>query len=67
MTMIWDNDYVRGLSPVIAIEQKTGNNNRRSTVGTEYMAGAAPATTRKQTVVFVMRIVLEGICKRLNY
>jgi len=27
-------DYVRGLSPVIAIEQKKGNNNPRSTVGT---------------------------------
>jgi excinuclease ABC subunit A len=27
-------DFVRGLSPVIAIEQKTGNNNPRSTVGT---------------------------------
>ncbi|MCL2421414.1 MAG: excinuclease ABC subunit UvrA, partial [Defluviitaleaceae bacterium] len=29
-----DVDYVRGLSPVIAIEQKKGNNNPRSTVGT---------------------------------
>ena len=27
-------DYVRGLSPVIAIEQKKGNSNPRSTVGT---------------------------------
>lgn len=27
-------DYVRGLSPVIAIEQKKSNNNPRSTVGT---------------------------------
>jgi excinuclease ABC subunit A len=27
-------DYIRGLSPVIAIEQKKGNNNPRSTVGT---------------------------------
>jgi len=27
-------DYVRGLSPVIAIEQKKGNHNPRSTVGT---------------------------------
>jgi excinuclease ABC subunit A len=27
-------DYVRGLSPVIAIEQKKGNKNPRSTVGT---------------------------------
>jgi len=27
-------DFVRGLSPVIAIEQKKGNNNPRSTVGT---------------------------------
>ncbi|WP_410767918.1 excinuclease ABC subunit UvrA [Fontibacillus sp. BL9] len=27
-------DYVRGLSPVVAIEQKKGNNNPRSTVGT---------------------------------
>ncbi|MDF2802607.1 MAG: excinuclease subunit [Anaerocolumna sp.] len=27
-------EYVRGLSPVIAIEQKKGNNNPRSTVGT---------------------------------
>ncbi|MDF2589148.1 MAG: uvrA1 [Anaerocolumna sp.] len=27
-------NYVRGLSPVIAIEQKKGNNNPRSTVGT---------------------------------
>ena len=27
-------DYVRGLSPAIAIEQKKGNNNPRSTVGT---------------------------------
>lgn len=27
-------DYVKGLSPVIAIEQKKGNNNPRSTVGT---------------------------------
>ena len=27
-------DYVHGLSPVIAIEQKKGNNNPRSTVGT---------------------------------
>ena len=27
-------DYVRGLSPVIAIEQKKANNNPRSTVGT---------------------------------
>lgn len=27
-------DYVRGLSPVVAIEQKKGNHNPRSTVGT---------------------------------
>lgn len=27
-------DYIKGLSPVVAIEQKTGNNNPRSTVGT---------------------------------
>ncbi len=27
-------DYIRGLSPVIAIEQKKGNSNPRSTVGT---------------------------------
>ncbi len=27
-------DYIKGLSPVIAIEQKKGNNNPRSTVGT---------------------------------
>ena len=27
-------DYIRGLSPVIAIEQKKGNHNPRSTVGT---------------------------------
>jgi len=27
-------DYVRGLSPVIAIEQKKGNSNPRSTIGT---------------------------------
>jgi excinuclease ABC subunit A len=27
-------DFVRGLSPVIAIEQKKGNSNPRSTVGT---------------------------------
>jgi len=27
-------DFVRGLSPVVAIEQKKGNNNPRSTVGT---------------------------------
>src|SRR6188768_947891 len=29
-----DVDYVFGLSPVISIEQKTGTNNPRSTVGT---------------------------------